>query len=107
MSQDQDNTASTNYTFWEKDKIFQISVKPEYLKICSDPENVDFAKQLVEFQIGKYFHNTNGPAIYNAVKDFSEYYIDGKYQEPDSEVVQKIKHNNQFTAKFKDELLKD
>lgn len=116
----------THYTFTEKQGFFTWTVKAEFLKIVSKPEELDFVELITKHQIGNYLENPKGLAVIytekfrekapNAykqmlennliTKDGGNYFINGQVAlEPEArEKLEKdIKFNNKFDSILNDE----
>lgn len=74
------------------------TVKKEFLNVCAEPHKKHVVDLLGEFNLPKYLHNTNGPAIVDLTHSIPEnreqYWIDGKRLK--EEYAKKIKLGQQF-----------
>lgn len=100
-------TISDNYKFIDLDKVFELSVKKEFLaEIPDSPEKIPMYDLLEKYHIYKWFHNTTGPAIKNLkIPQHEEYFINGQ-QISDEQEIAKLKHTNQFNDGF-DKMLRE
>jgi len=79
-------------TFKPKDIDIKISVKEEFLAICSNPEDLTWQEIVVNFSPFKYLHNTEGPAMVFTDSDKKPklYVIDGILIPPDTLLGAKV-----------------
>lgn len=74
------------------------TVKKEFLNVCSNPHEKTEAELLGDFNLPKYLHNTNGPAIVDPLnlveKNKEQFWIDGKRLK--EEYAKKIKLGQAF-----------
>lgn len=94
------------FTTFEK---FQFTVKPEFLKVCKEPEKVDRKTLITEHNIIKYLHNPEGPAVVRldgrTDVDQELFVINGKIIKDEKEIA-KIKHESEFKNKL-DKIVND
>ena len=86
------------YTFTTKCDKFVISVKPEFLKECNKPEEIDLFLLLTKHKIVQHFHNPSAPALCRKKDNYQEYWIDGK--KLDEKDAKLIEHNYKFNDKL-------
>lgn len=79
-------------------KVFQWSVKTDFLEKCPEPSKKQTEELFNTFNMSGFVHNEVGPALINMVADMEEFYMNGK--EVDAEIAKKLKHNNKFVTKF-------
>lgn len=79
-------------------KVFQWTVKTDFLEKCPNPETKQTEELFNTFNIAGFVHNETGPALINMVADREEFYMNGK--EVDAEMAKKMQHNNQFITKL-------
>ena len=92
------------YTFISDNKIFQTTIKSEFLKIIAKPETVPYEQLMTEHGMSQYLHNPHGPAVKVLRNNYEEYWLDGK--KVSEEVEAKIKHNIKFHGELEDILNK-
>lgn len=81
-------------TFISKCGSIRITVDDNFRYRCPEPEIEDFYTLIHTFKMGKFLHNTQGPAIYNMATHEAHYYLHGK--QVDKNQVDQIVFNEQM-----------
>ena len=96
------------FTFQNKEKTFEITVRSNFLEVCPNPGEQTIADLVRKYEFYKYMHNTTGPVIRCLIpgKEKSMIYVtDGKFHPPNKPEgvaqINEIRNRQQFNKNFK------